>query len=96
MREESRRARPGVNVSDYQLPLLLVPVIPPPARSVRASNGDEPLTQRRTRRTRAQMQADYDQMTPAEKAVRDRVTTRNSERAVARAATRNTARQTEI
>ena len=42
------------------------------------------------------MQADYDQMTPAEKAVRDRVTTRNSERAVARAATQNTARQTEI
>lgn len=75
---------------------MVLPVIPPPARSVRASNGDEPLTQRRTRRTRAQMQADYDQMTPAEKAVRDRVTTRNSERAVARAATRNTARQTEI
>ena len=84
---------------------ILLPVLPSPAtpstttvpstRPVLTPNGGEPpQTQRRVRRTKLEMQEEYNQMTTAEKAVRDRAKTRYAEWALARVTVRNTARPT--
>ena len=70
----------------------ILPAFATSTRSVQTPNVGEPLqTQRRTRRTKLQMQEEYDQMTTAEKAVRDRAKT-GFRKASARATVRNTAR----